>query len=155
MKVYLCSRVSEDARPVNKIVASSLRKVGYQVYVPHEQAPNNLTSEDIEAGRYDTSTIFKLDFAAMTQSDICVVVGRVGKDCSWEIGWFYAKNIPIYFIPAGDYTYMTSPMLIPALRDIVEDASLAGEIIKEREARLESLTNHDLKLVNSRRSNHD
>jgi nucleoside 2-deoxyribosyltransferase len=102
------------------------------VYVPHEQAPNNLSKEDMEQGRFDRETIFKLDFAAMNKADYCVVVGRVGKDCAWEIGWFYAKNIPIYFVPCGDQTWETSPMLIPALSTtIIYAPDRAGKYIKD------------------------
>lgn len=113
--IYLCSRVAYDARPLNSQVAAALRGAGHLVYVPHEQAPNNLSASDIENGRYDVETIFKIDFAAMNKADTCVVVGRVGKDCAFEIGWFTAKKIPIFFVPASDETWKTSPMLIPSL----------------------------------------
>jgi len=96
-------------------VATSLRQVGFTVYVPHEQAPNNLSASDIAEGRFDKDTIFHIDFKAMQAADICVVVGRVGKDCAWELGWFYATNIPVYFVPVGDETWDTSPMLRPTL----------------------------------------
>jgi nucleoside 2-deoxyribosyltransferase len=131
-KVYLCSRVAYDARPQNDVVAKSLRDAGFEVYVPHEQAPNNLSTEDMEAGRFDKETIFKMDFAAMKAADLCVVVGRVGKDCAWEIGWFYARSIPIHFVPCGDITWETSPMLIPSLNEsIIFQPELTGQIIKE------------------------
>lgn len=130
--IYLCSRVAYDARPLNNIVAKSLRDVGFEVYVPHEQAPNNLSTEDIEQGRFDKETIFKIDFAAMNQADLCVVVGRIGKDCAFEIGWFYGRNIPVHFVPAGDQTWDTSPMLRPALMENVQimNAEDAGKLLR-------------------------
>lgn len=123
MKIYLCSRVGKDARPLNDVVAKSLTESGFTVYVPHEQKPNNPTD-----GRYDKEQIWDLDFAAMQRSEICVVVGRIGKDCSFEIGWFYNDKRPIFFVPAGDTTYLDSPMLIPALTSNkhVENPSAAG-----------------------------
>jgi nucleoside 2-deoxyribosyltransferase len=127
--VYLCSRVAYDARPFNNIVAQSLRDVGFEVYVPHEQAPNNLTQDDIEHGRYDRETIFRLDFAAMNRADVCVVVERTGRDCAWEMGWFFAKGIPIYFVPGEDKTWETCPMLIPGLQEQIPFPERAGVYI--------------------------
>lgn len=131
-RVYLCSRVAYDARALNNTVANSLRFANFDVYVPHEQAPNNLSQEDMDAGRYDVATIFKLDFAAMTKADACVVVGRHGKDCTWELGWFFARGIPIYFVPAGDTTWETTPMAIPSLTQnaAIPDPALAGSVLK-------------------------
>lgn len=132
--VYLCSRVAHDARPLNDRVAASLEAAGYDVYVPHRQAPNNLSKEDIEEGRYDRATIFQFDFAAMRKADICVVVGRFGKDCSWELGYFAATKIPVYFVPAGDETYKTSPMLLPTLMaGIIDSVDEAGKFVKALE----------------------
>lgn len=115
IQIYLCSRVALDARAENMQVATILRNAGFEVYVPHEQAPNNLSQEDIDQGRYDRETIFKLDFAAMRKADICVVVGRTGRDCAWEMGWFSAKGVPLFFAPLGDTTFETCPMLLPGL----------------------------------------
>lgn len=115
-KVYLCSRVGYDARPLNERVAQDLEAEGFEVYVPHREAPNNLSQEDIDNARFDVETIFKMDFAAMNRSDLCVAVGRMGKDCSWELGWFTARGIPIYHVPAGDESYLTSPMTLPSLQ---------------------------------------
>lgn len=115
--VYLCSRIHEEARPLNDRVAKSLRDAGFEVYVPHEQKPNNPTAEDKAAGRWDVETIYKLDSEAMRRADLCVVVGRTGRDCAYEIGWFHARGVPVFFVPNGDVTYRTCPMLIPALTE--------------------------------------
>lgn len=130
-QIYLCSRVAYDARPLNNTVAASLRSVGFEVYVPHEQAPNNLSQDDMDAGRFDVETIFKIDFAAMNKADACVVVGRHGKDCAWELGWFYARNIPVYFVPAGDKTWETAPMTRPSLlqNEHIGDPSTVGQML--------------------------
>lgn len=129
--VYLCSRISEDARPLNDRVAKSLREAGFEVYVPHEQKPNNPTAEDKAAGRWDVKTIFKLDYEAMVKADLCVVVGRTGRDCAWEQGYFYAYAVPVYFVPSGDESYLTCPMLIPGLtgNPQIHNPDTAGEVI--------------------------
>lgn len=128
-RIYLCSRVSYDARELNTRVATNLRNNGFNVYVPHEEAPNNLSQEDIDEARFDVKTIFEYDFKAMANADACVVVGRIGKDCSFEIGWFFAQGIPIFHVPAGDETYKTSPMLLPALATQL-DLETAGRDLK-------------------------
>lgn len=120
MKVYLCSRVAHDAREFNTAVATALRKAGYTVYVPHEQAPNNLTSDDIAEGRYDTKTIFLMDYEALRKADVVVAVGRMGADCSWELGYSWHKNVPVIHVPGEDVTWKKSPMLIPTLRQYLE-----------------------------------
>lgn len=114
-RIYLCSRVAFEAREFNSQVAKAFRDAGFEVYVPHEQAPNNLTQSDMDAGRFDKETIFKLDYAAMDKADLCVVVGKIGRDCAWEIGHFEAWGIPIYFVPGTHSDWNTSPMLIPSL----------------------------------------
>jgi nucleoside 2-deoxyribosyltransferase len=130
--VYLCSRIAEEARPLNDRVAASLRAAGFEVYVPHEQKPNNPTPEDKAAGRWDVATIFKLDYEAMERADICVVVGKTGRDCAWEKGWFYAKEIPIFFVPNGDESWKTCPMLIPGFTEFphLHDPDTVGEAIR-------------------------
>ena len=127
-KVYLCSRVRHESRPFNNRVADSLKPF-FEVYVPHEQKPNNPVD-----GRFDPHTIFALDYAAMNAAQLCVVAGGdVGKDCAWEIGWFYAKNIPIYFVENGKEDYKTSPMLIPALNEqVISDPDASGKEIQRR-----------------------
>jgi nucleoside 2-deoxyribosyltransferase len=124
-KVYLCSRVAYDARPLNDVVARSLRAAGFEVYVPHEQAPNNLSPADMAAGRFDKETIFRLDFAALSESDVLVAVGRMGRDCAWELGYAYGQNKPIFHTgERGDID--TSPMLLPSLRCVILLPEFAG-----------------------------
>lgn len=89
IKVYLCSRVAQDARPLNNEVASALRGAGFDVFVPHEQPVNNYT------GASDKE-IYVQDMTAMKESQFCVAVGRMGVDCSFELGWFQGRGLPIY-----------------------------------------------------------
>ena len=65
----------------------------------------------------------------MNRADQCVAVGRLGRDCAFEIGWFYAKNIPITYIPLENSDHVTSPMIIPALsRQAIRVADLLALI---------------------------
>lgn len=129
-KIYLCSRVRKESRPFNDRIATSLESL-FEVYVPHRTAPNNPVD-----GRYDAETIFQMDFAAMKTADICVVAGGdVGKDCSWEIGYFFAQGIPIYFVPNESDAYLSSPMLVPSLHNTIIDPDKAAEAVYDAELR--------------------
>lgn len=114
-KVYLCARVAYDARELNVKVGARLRAAGYNVYMPQEQAPNNLSADDIAEGRYDTRTIFLMDYEALRNADVVVAVGRMGADCSWELGYAWAEGKPVVHVPGDDTTWKTSPMIIPTL----------------------------------------
>ncbi len=95
-KVYLCSRVAQDARPMNNLVADALIAAGYDVFVPHTQKHNN------HSGASDAE-IYQQDMDAMKSADICVAVGRLGVDCGYEIGWFEGRDVPVYrYLPEPD-----------------------------------------------------
>lgn len=95
-KIYLCSRVAQDARPMNNLVAEALKAAGYDVFIPHEQPHNN-------ASGASDAEIFAQDMGAMKTADICVAVGRLGVDCAFEIGWFQSRDVPIYrYLPEPD-----------------------------------------------------
>lgn len=111
MKVYLCSRIAKDAHAVNNVVAETLRDAGHDVFVPHEQHYNQ-----IMAGTDDQvpdSEIYEQDFAAMKTSRICVVVGRVGVDCAWEIGWFSANGVRVLWFdpPVTRHPMLSGPQV--------------------------------------------
>ena len=115
MNIYICARVAHDARQLNSEVGAALRDAGHAVYLPQEQAPNNLTPDDIAEGRYDVRTIFLLDYGALQKSHVVVAVGRMGADCAWELGYAWAKGIPVVHVPGTDMQWTKSPMLIPTL----------------------------------------
>lgn len=106
VKLYLCSRTAFDARLTNLRVANGLKKAGYDVFVPH-LAPHNQADnpnvQDLDVYRYDK--------AEMMVADACVVVGRIGVDCAWEVGWFQANGVPVvWYVPTG-VDVGRSPML--------------------------------------------
>ena len=112
-RVYLCSRVAEDARQLNNTVAAKLRDAGFTVYVPHEQSFNN-------GERYDARTIFLTDYEALRKSAAVVAVGRMGADCSWELGYSWATEKPVIHVPGDDKSWENSPMLGSTLRQYRE-----------------------------------
>lgn len=122
--VYLCSRVAKDAQELNNKVAASLRKRGFEVYVPHEEDANNPPD-----GQFDAAAVYAADYRAMMRADLCVVVGRFGRDCAFEIGWFEGRNVPIYYVTGGSDDYKSSPMVIPSLINQVIDPDEAGEYV--------------------------
>lgn len=104
MKIYLCSRVAYDAHDVNDGIAKLLRAAGHEVFVPHE-APYNTRrcSSDEE--------IYQRDMAEMLAADACVIVGRIGVDCAFEVGWFQNHGTPmVWYVPKTGQV-ARSPML--------------------------------------------
>lgn len=81
MRIYLCSRVAADARALNDHVAKALRQNGHEVFVPHEH----------EASK-DGADPFPRDMSEMQRAEVCVAVGRLGRDCAAEVGWFHARD---------------------------------------------------------------
>lgn len=128
-RVYLCGRIAADAQALNKQVIVALREAGYVVFAPQEQEINN-------GDRYDARTIFLMDYDALRAADVVVAVGRLGADCGWELGYAWAQNIPVVFVPGDDHSWQKSPMLIPTLQqyractlsNVVERVSVATHL---------------------------
>lgn len=103
MKIYLVSRVAFDARQANLKVANTLREAGHSVFVPHTASYNENDSQDST-----DEDIYRQDMAEMLAADAAVIVGRIGVDCAFEVGWFQNQGIPTFWInPPPD----RSPML--------------------------------------------
>jgi nucleoside 2-deoxyribosyltransferase len=108
MNIYLCSRIAKDAHEVNEAVAKALSADGHNVFIPHrmhynqimEGAENTVTDEEI----------YTQDMNAMYLADICVVVGKVGVDCSFEMGWFQGRGIHVYHYKPYGPAYARHPM---------------------------------------------
>ena len=117
MRIYLCSRTAPDARDLNDKAARFLRRVGYQVFVPHEAPYNQADHPEIP-----DSTVYKLDMAEMTLSDACVVVGRIGADCGFEVGWFQAQGVPVAWYVSTTTDVGRCPMLykVPKFKLLTE-----------------------------------
>lgn len=115
--IYLCSRIAKDAHPLNDAAASALREAGYEVFAPHE-APYN---QEVSPETLDQD-VYELDMREMLRSDACVVVGRIGLDCTFEAGWFQGRNVPTFWwLPKHvQATAKPTPMLhgVPKYEDL-------------------------------------
>lgn len=94
MRIYLCSRTAKDAHATNLKVAKYLRMKGHVVFLPQEADYNLKNSEDEE--------IYQNDMAQMLNADACVVVEKIGVDCSFEVGWFQGMGVPTVWLQDGE-----------------------------------------------------
>lgn len=79
-KVYICSSLrQENYDHVTKLLA----QLPAAIYLRPQ------TAEKLAAKREDT---VESDVALMKHADEIWVLGRIGRDCSWEIGWAAAMN---------------------------------------------------------------
>lgn len=123
VQVYLSSRVAPDAHAVNDRVAAFLRRIGLSVFVPHEAGYNHAP------GASDPE-IYSADMAEMMQADLCVLVGRIGVDCAFEVGWLQNHEVPIVWaFPPKDAHH---PMLSQVPR--VQSLTAVGKFIAAFEA---------------------
>ena len=129
VQIYLSSRVAEDAHQVNNRVAAFLRRAGFSVFVPHEAAHNRAPGATEEE-------IYRADMSEMLQADVCVVVGRIGVDCAFEVGWLQNHGVPMVwaFPPKDVYHPMLS--LVPKVNSL----TAVGKFIATFEA---SRGNHE------------
>ena len=96
-RVYLASPLfSEAERAWNLRIAALLRSYAYEVYLPQEIG-------DTEAARGDDvhQEIFRANHTALDAADLVVAVidgADADSGTSWEIGYAYAKGIPVIAI---------------------------------------------------------
>jgi len=102
MNIYLCSRIRADALDLNVKVCVALRREGHEVFLPQSSPAQMSRRQDV---------IYKEDLEAMEEADACVVVPRIGTDCSWEIGWFCSRNIPVIVYSFIDTGILDMPMV--------------------------------------------
>jgi nucleoside 2-deoxyribosyltransferase len=95
VRVYLVSRVAFDAHQVNLKVANALRQAGHSVFLPHEASYNQDDNRDST-----DEDVYRQDMAEMLVADAAVIVGRIGVDCAFEVGWFQAYGTPaVWYVP--------------------------------------------------------
>lgn len=92
MKIYLAGPLFSSAeREWNKRLCTALEAEGYDVWLPQEREPRELTA----------SAIFQKDKEGIDWAD-CVVAIMDGPDpdsgTSWECGYAYAKGKPTFMI---------------------------------------------------------
>ncbi|MFH0968819.1 MAG: nucleoside 2-deoxyribosyltransferase [Methanobacteriota archaeon] len=96
-RVYLAGPLfSEGERAWNIRIAEFLRSYAYEVYLPQEVG-------DTDAGRGEDvhQEIFNANYAALNASDLVVAVidgADADSGTAWEMGYAYAKGIPVIAI---------------------------------------------------------
>jgi nucleoside 2-deoxyribosyltransferase len=88
INIYLSARVSKDAHDWNNKVAAVL-KAPIQVSKPHEYTPVDLEHKDFPR------KIFKTCVREMQRSHFALLLPPYGRDCAWEIGWYYNSPKPV------------------------------------------------------------
>jgi nucleoside 2-deoxyribosyltransferase len=113
----MCSRIAKDAHSINNRVASYLRGKGYKVFVPHEAHYNE---SSINGGkRAPDSEIYEQDMAEMLAADACVVVGRIGTDCGFEVGWFQNHGVDtVWYTGTVDIGWHPMLHLVPKVKHL-------------------------------------
>jgi nucleoside 2-deoxyribosyltransferase len=98
----LCSRIAKDAHPINNEVTAYLRSQGYIVFVPHEAHYN----ETVDGAHAPDKEIYEQDMSEIRRSDVCVVVGKIGADCGFEVGWFERNGTPTVWFQQPQWSPM-------------------------------------------------
>jgi len=80
--IYLIARLSEDAHLRNKKICSYL-KHPIEVFMPQQHNPWNKRHELFSKHSYD------VDIEAIKNSHLGLLLPEFGKDCSFEVGWYY------------------------------------------------------------------
>jgi nucleoside 2-deoxyribosyltransferase len=96
-RIYLAGPLfSEAERSWNLKIAEYLRSYAYDVYLPQEIGDSS-ASRGVDAHQ----EIFTQNHAALDESDIIVAVidgADADSGTAWEIGYAYARGIPVYAI---------------------------------------------------------
>lgn len=93
MKIYLAAPLfNEPERAFNCRVAGSLRDNGYEVWLPQENFPAAVESEE------EKEHVFESDLKALKSCDVVVAVldGEcIDSGTAFEVGYAYAMKIPV------------------------------------------------------------
>lgn len=86
MKVYMAGPLfTMGERAINEIVASILRELGHEVYLPQE----------VEGERHSHAAIFQAHMAGLDRAEVivaCVDGADADSGTCWELGYAYAKG---------------------------------------------------------------
>ena len=92
MKVYIAGKLSsKEERKFLEKVTKIVENLGFKTFLPHRDV-------GLARGIEDTEKVFKGDIIeGFKNIDLVVAVlnGHVGAGTAWELGYAYAKRIPI------------------------------------------------------------
>lgn len=93
MKVYLAGPLfNESERSFNRIIAEDLRDNGFDVWLPQENFPAAVESEE------EKKNVFESDLRALNSCGVVVAVLEgecVDSGTAFEVGYAYALGIPV------------------------------------------------------------
>ena len=112
LKVYLISRISEDAHHHNEKVAKAL-KPELEVFVPHLHNPCH------ENHHHFSLKTASVNLRAMEKSDIGLLLLPYGRDCAWEAGWFAGQKNKKQIIFVHDETAWLRDWMLKSGTDAV------------------------------------
>lgn len=93
MKVYIAGKLcAEDEREFLEKLAEIAEELGFETYLPHRDAGLVESMDDVER-------IFEKDIIQGLQNVSLVIANlnglHIGAGTAWELGYAYAKGIPI------------------------------------------------------------
>lgn len=104
-KIYLASPFFHDEEvKVLETVKNILRKQGHEVF-----APNEHQNPQFEFGTLEwRKATFESGLEGIHNADVVVAITNAGNYCdsgtAWEIGYAYAKNIPVVVVNTAETT---------------------------------------------------
>lgn len=99
---YLSSKIGSKYKKRNDKDCELLENYGITPLAPHRLSIRKHWSSSEHC------------YELMRRADVCLVHFPIGVDCATELGWFIAKNIPIYYLgkPAKK-DWMYKPFIKP------------------------------------------
>jgi hypothetical protein len=123
IKVYLISRISEDAHKWNEFVCDHL-KSPIEVFAPHEHNPWNIEHTKIQHCVYNT------DVKAMKASHIGLALPEFGSDCSYEVGWYSNSHRPVIVFVDHQVNWLRNWMVKGGVDFVVTTNPATHDILK-------------------------
>jgi len=132
MKVYIAGKLcSENEREQLEKIEKLCKEMGFETFLPHKDA-------GLCKGIKDVPRIFKSDITdGMKGIDLVIALLdglHVGAGTAWELGYAYAKKIPVIGIktdePVEESLDSLSAILIGSMKIVTSIKELKKELIK-------------------------
>jgi len=132
MKIYIAGKLqTENEREYLEKITRLVEGLGFDSFLPHRDV-------GLAKSMKDTKKIFQGDIIdGFKNIDVVVAVLdglHVGAGTSWELGYAYAKNIPIIGIktdePIEDALDYLSAILIESMEIVVSEKQLKEKLIE-------------------------
>lgn len=132
MKVYIAGKLcSENEREQLEKIEKLCKEIGFETFLPHKDA-------GLCKGMKDVPRIFKSDITEGMKGINLVIALldglHVGAGTAWELGYAYAKKIPVIGIktdePIGEALDSLSAILIGSMKIVTSYDELKKELVK-------------------------